>query len=477
MQSFEAKGLWWLPQYPTHQVAGTLSFDPSSGATLSTIGDVFANEIAQLFGTKKEFGSISWFPEKISIPCIHGYIDAGDPITLWRNRWDAETMATGYLGSKFVSQVLFKGCHFDKEEDIVFSEVSIDYSLLEQWLGPEGLSGKFTDHEDGRPHRIEYTYEFSPPVSYSVNKLTVSFHHDLKLEGDRVADIHLIRNSSIRVQCKQPMDFGELQRDVIYHLRNLLTLATGSSVVPERVRAFSPNTPIETPSGLPTQIEMYYITKSGEPTPRPLNRRDMLFRYEDVRDNFELYLGNWIIKSEQLRPVIDLYFSLFYIPSMYVHLEFLTLAQAIETYHRRVYVGEYVPSDEAAPIIDALSQAIPENVSSDHKQSIKQRLKYLNEFSLRKRLKNILNDALSPYQSIVDQLIINRGDFVENVVETRNYLTHYSGEPRDNPAEQRVLARKLRVLMQLCFCKEIGFPAETVVTLMSQHRDFLNWRF
>jgi len=63
----------------------------------------------------------------------------------------------------------------------------------------------------------------------------------------------------------------------------------------------------------------------------------MLFSYEEISDWTELILTKWFETSDKLAPIHELYFGSLYNSNMYLYHSFLSLVQAIESYHRRVF--------------------------------------------------------------------------------------------------------------------------------------------
>lgn len=114
MEEFDRKGLWWLPQYPDHRVAGTLKFDPEDGAVLELIGDSFAKDVTELFAAQNVINTI-W-----------GSTEKGDSVTLQKCAQSGGRLATGYTSTNYRAQEVFIGCHFrDGEEDVVFDSIAI----------------------------------------------------------------------------------------------------------------------------------------------------------------------------------------------------------------------------------------------------------------------------------------------------------------------------------------------------------------
>lgn len=98
-------------------------------------------------------------------------------------------------------------------------------------------------------------------------------------------------------------------------------------------------------------------------------------------------------------------------------------------------------------------------------------MKYGNEFSLRKRLK----EFFVKYQEILDRFIENKNAFIEKVVNTRNYQTHHDKELKEHAANGKNLyhlTQKLDMCLKICLLTELGFNSEEIKALLSR-----NWRY
>ena len=67
--------------------------------------------------------------------------------------------------------------------------------------------------------------------------------------------------------------------------------------------------------------------------------------------------------------------------------------------------------------------SIPVNIVPNHRASIKNRLKYGYEFSLRKRLEELIN--VIPTALTKEYISEKPKEFIDIVTELRNYYTHY----------------------------------------------------
>ena len=123
-------------------------------------------------------------------------------------------------------------------------------------------------------------------------------------------------------------------------------------------------------------------------------------------------------------------------------------------------------------IIDFIQELIK---NEDHKNSLGNKIKFGNEISLRKRLKELIND-LKDYE-IINKIIDRKKDkFIGEVVDTRNYYTHYddsSNFKKDNE-KLHILNFKLKILIELIILKELGFYEEFIDDkLMIKYSDII----
>lgn len=146
---------------------------------------------------------------------------------------------------------------------------------------------------------------------------------------------------------------------------------------------------------------------------------------------------------------------------------------ALESYHRLKIRRNELSEQEHNKRIEEMTHAI-----SKHKDWLEEKLKYSNELSLRSRLK----EPLTAYQEIISGVVDDTSDFVNNVVDTRNYLTHHDPKSKGTAAEGEklfTLTRKLRMLLETCLMTELGFPKLEIGAIFRQNRrytDLIDWK-
>jgi len=451
IEEFEYDGIWWLPENPDKKVSGKLKFHPVEGLKL------------QLIGSFKGLKSLNIF---LQPPIILGITSNGKIITLYKCYESRSHMSVpGFLSSSFIVSFAFLGCHFEKEEEIRFDSLSLNYSHLEEWTGITGFQSKMELDSKNHLKKHEIIYSFPKKVEAKIDNLSISFDYNFTSGGDRLKEVKLRHTTFIKIEHSKSVHFNDYQ-DVCYHIQNFLSLAIGKAVFPVIIKGKSKRCSTKSQNGevINPDIFVYYVTNSMFETSSKIHPFDMLFTFGDISNRFENILKNWFEKAEMLKPVYDLYFGTLYNPRMYLQHQFLSMTQAIEAYHRHKFEGKYLSDKDYKPIYNRFKEIIKVlDIEDSFKDALKSKLKYGNEYSLRKRLK----DLFVEYRDITQNFIKDEDNFVNRIVDTRNYLTHYDKKLK-NIAEGRDLYRitqKLRKILQICLLCELGFIKEKIKSM------------
>jgi ApeA N-terminal domain 1 len=458
MEQFEHTGYWWLPNEPNKKISGSLKYHPLDGIALELIGSF--REFKDLLSVREEH-------------IILGVTSGGKLVTLYKcfESKASFSLDAGLSSSRFVAKVLFLGHHFEKPEDVVFSTFSVGYCHLEEWVGITGFSIRHEADESGKLSREIVTYSFPEEIHVDVGDVRISITYRFTSGGTRLREVLMKHITYFKVSTRVPVSFEVFDDKINFLLQNFLSFGLGRATRPVFITATNNNVTFEFPEGTShyQDIEIYYAVNEIPDVSRSLHPLEMTFSLSDIHDNLGGCLNNWFSKEQILRPVYDLYFVTLNSSSIYLTHEFLNLAQGLESYHRRVIGGDYVSDAVFGNLLTALEGSLPAGLPENYKTALKQRFKHLNEYSLRKRLGELITKC-SP---IVLKFIKEPDVYVNRIVATRNYLTHYDKEP-----EQQVLhgedlywaTRKLRALLETCLMLEIGLPVETITKLVTRNQ-------
>lgn len=452
IEEFEYKGIWWLPDKPKKRISGTLRFAPNEGAILD------------LTGSFKDIRDIN---KILKSEIILGISSNGKEITLY-NCFETKSSFSfpGFPTSSFYADMVFIGAHFQKLENIKFKSISVHYLHLDEWANISGF-----DIQPPLPDReVVIKYKAPEPIKASIND-DYTIHIIIKAKNPTRSvvqkEVSITQKTYIQIKALEEKSFEEYMK-VMNHIQNFLSLGVMEPVYPLIIEGTAEvcKTMIKDKPYYPP-IKIFYRLTDISTVSKTLLPFNMLFTFRDISDRFEGFLKNWFGKAELLEPVYDLYFGTLFNPRMYLQNQFLSLVQAIESYHRRIMKNYESPEEEHDKRIEEILNTIPEK----NKEWLKSRLEYSNEPTLRSRLREIFDE----YPEIVNNLIEDKGAFIHKVVVTRNYLTHYDSSLRDQAAEREELyhiTQKLKILLEVCLLAQLGFSFDDIKSLISRNKRY-----
>ncbi len=205
-------------------------------------------------------------------------------------------------------------------------------------------------------------------------------------------------------------------RTAIDRLTGLFSLLVGESVYPKKIRLM-----LLTNSKL-HPVDLFLSLRRRRV--RLEHAHQMTFALSDILKDAPSLIRQWLTQEEKLRPVYNLLLSTVQAPDQYVQSTFLSLTQALESFHRIVYGGKYASEDDYNNVKDALERAIPADTSDHLKKKLMTMLHYGNQFSQRERLRGLF-DVLGI--ALTEKLLgtEKQSHFISKVVDIRNHLTHH----------------------------------------------------
>ena len=168
--------------------------------------------------------------------------------------------------------------------------------------------------------------------------------------------------------------------------------------------------------------------------------------------------------------MVDLFFLPLYNQSLNIEFQFLGLLQALEAFHRRTLGGQYLSVGKYERVREHLVAQIPSSLTRDHKVALTSRIRYGYEFSLRKRLSQLVGVITKDTMAKITGSE-NLSGFIGRVVDTRNYLTHYDRSLKDNamsPGEMIRANHSLRLFLALLILQEIHVPVDLSLNRLAE---------
>jgi hypothetical protein len=444
LESFEYKGIFWLPSNPEDLKAGILKYTPEEGAMLELIDTSPIKAYENL-------------PKPHREDIILGKVGTDIPVTLedcdivWRHPYmDDKEGEFSYYGRNIKPKFVYLGEHFQRIEEIKFNAISVAYRFLKNWVNL------------GNSLREDITL-------YESKKLKISLSLGSESETDKVKHTLPIPPSwlwkimiydCIKFELFKPQHLKEFIKYILI-FQNFLTLAVGYPTYPISLKGWAKGKP-------DPYITILYCFNKKFSTREILHDWPVkiLFTYKDISHKCHKILTNLLKKAEKLQPVFSLYFGTLYNPDLYMENKFLSLVSALESFHSRSnnFKDTYIPHEEYKGVLKQLIESIPPQIPRVIKKRLTDILKYVNEKSLRSRLKDILKH----YGDITQIFIDDFDAFIQKVILTRNYYTHYDEDLikyAANEAELQLLNLLLELLVQMCLLEALSFTVDDIKNL------------
>jgi len=244
------------------------------------------------------------------------------------------------------------------------------YTLLHNWMGstlfditqPPGLTDRIEVRaRDKLQVQLPSAVEFVILPTYSRatdgGKVTLNEDHLVEFRFDETVAIDTISDKYIQ------------------KFRRFLSLMTQRPVFIEEIKLRSNEW---------KTCELLHENRGVEEAERDLIHQHILVSYHDIKERFSEVLQKWYELEAQVEDALDLYFATIFNPNLYSHQVILSLAQALEVYHRSSpsFEGCLQPKIEFRERKRRIVEAVPEEA-----EWLNEKLAHANEKTLAQRLK------------------------------------------------------------------------------------------
>lgn len=449
------EGYFWLPGQ-LDRVSGRLRISEVGRCSLELMG-AFGGEGAQFRDEPRDLST------------IHGVVQGG-AVTLYDCFYLTENVSFGGVAiSKLHVATVFRGATLPPEAQLRFSKLEAAVSGLNDWLQITGIDAGF---EFDAAHKVQSAFiRYVPPpkIELSLPGMRVSFEFFWTAPVGKIKnEAKITHQARLVVVPEGESTFDDLRQQLV-RLVNFLSFATDQTLVIDALCAYTPSAMMDVPDGeKPISMPVFY--ESSAPVRRAeVERYSMLFSYPDVADRLQDMLTDWLTHYEALSPAFNLYFAVRAGRHAFLESRFLSIAHGLETLHDRTSSETVEPPEEFAERVSAILTACPQ----PHREWLEEQLTYANKLSLRKRMQRLLKPFISHFGNAEA-----RKGFVDNVVDTRNYLTHYDPALAVRAAQRGdllPLLSKLEALFQLHLLLLVGIDQPRINALVASNRK-LRWR-
>ena len=452
-EKIKKAGVFWLPTYPQNQIPGTLSISDGGNVKLEIAQSLDPSIQAQLGGTPPD-----------SLNPILGHVENDGPIII-DQCYRTEKKSNIAQGSLIAPEVIWADriltrLSYDENPDLLFHTLTFSVEGLDEWVDTTGID------VDEQIENGSLTISYNCPDDISIN-----LHNGMQLliifawtppGFPRTKRAEVRQKTFFKLISKDPCVLDNLI-SVAQKITAFLCLVMNEIVCLDRIAATFNSYCQDIGNGrtAPIPVQIYSSSWPYVKNEPEINELDMLFKFKRIRDRAEKIVSNWIKDYEQIVPALDLYFltKTGTLPTM--NIQFLTLVQALEAFHRSTSDEKHMDKSEFKAIRRKMLNECPE----EHKEWFGIKLMNGNELTLRDRIEKLIE----PFDCLIDDE--RRPKLITHIAKTRNSLTHYDKKSERKAAEAvllQFLCRKMNTLFQLQFLQLIGFDEQEINEIIDE---------
>ncbi len=437
---------------PDEKLHGEIAFGSTAGATVDLYGsfsdeDGVKSKLFTLHGTTFDDQLISLFRCHI-------------PKTV-RHR-------PGAAHSKLSSSFGIVGAHVDDAEDLRFTELKLQLTHLREWVNISGIQRDLSVESN----QLAYKHEFPRPIEFgSIGGISASIEFSSLACSEPLGQLILEEECELVLTAMELAAYDEFQT-LVEAVQAFLCIAVQRPVIVSRCIGDCVGLNNLRPSGKRSrQITFIRRVSSALGEPKRMVPEQMLFARSELNEPLTNVFGRFALKREQLRPALDLYLSTVYSTDQVPRAVYLTLAQALEGYHRVTMGGSYLDDETYhSGIKQTLINALPATLGRELRASLVKKFDYLHEYSLRKRIAELMR----MHANVLEGVLGKPSVFASIVSELRNTLTHPSAvnppESQEHPKVWR-LSQSMALLLEVCFLSEFGITEQQILQIVQSRSD------
>ena len=404
-------GYFWLPSEPDEKLPGTLS--------ISDGGFIELEVVHRVSGRNAAFGG--------NIERIVGEIERDGLVTLDDCYYKPRIIRAigGPSKSFFHVGKAFIKIKYDEGEIPLFNTLTFSVEGIDEWVGITGI------HVDSQSQEHTATISYQSPANVSLDldngmRLVITFSWTLP-------GFPIIKEAKI----SQKINFTLISQDmraldefisVAQKITGFLCFAIDEIVCLDSISATSDDLRQDIGEGeiRAIPINIYYPSGPYSKEEPRIYQNYLLFGFEQIQNDAEEKIINWIEIYEQIEPALDLYFLAKMGAQPTSKAKFLALAQGLEACHRRINGSR-------------------------------------RDFGKR------LEDITQPFEDIIRNQT-TREELISTIVNTRNYWTHYDRRLESKAAKDEdlpLLCLQMESLFQLYLLRLIGFRREQIDAILA----------
>lgn len=345
---------------------------------------------------------------------------------------------------------------FKSYEEIVFSKMEVRFSNTFAWSGLNGVKIEYKEvtkrkHDLmlGKNNIFILQHKFKKEIKYSIDKNTtislVPYFHDKTGVPMTSEDITISQFVKIKIASKENHNLF-YYIDILDKIKALIEMGIQQNIDIREIKVYNRKKKNKINDKIIYTPISFYSKSSFKDDYKEPDIQDMLFSLADKpsKDLFQI----WFDKYDSLKPILELYREIIDYDRLPISRAFLNVVQALEYYHMRFVCSG---KDQYEKIVK--NEYLHEEIFHDLWDNKQIKEDYI-------LIKNRILHLFCRSKLVIFDSYIKTIRFVNSIINTRHYLTHYSQEKElksltdINLEEAYIIVRQL---LKFYILKELGF--------------------
>ena len=411
-----------------------------------------------------------WHTNRRNINVILGLANNIE-ITLYKCVFQSDSLLAKPSLITFRVEIIIKGKHFKNFNSHKIQNAQLKFNNINDWFTTKTFNCNFWK-KDGSPRKqpisVQPKRKFKSNINDNFVLHLIAIHSMRSIQNS--SEYRIVKDSYFDMKFKKRISFDDLI-DYIKKLNKFLSFGLQTPTYSTSIKANKKVNRFE--------FEIYIKNKvSNDVIKNSIQRREMLFCFEDIEKEFSGLLQNWFNSYESLSNLYTLYFSVLN-ENLYLELEFITMIQILESFHRNFFPKSKpkIPKPEFRKRKKIIIKNLPEecdksiykewlDVNLNNQPSLQERIDYLFE-----RFNKILID------------FNDKEIFKKVVVNTRNLISHALNVDEKNvesfpvatdPYHLYNLHLKTKIFVDICFLENLGLTNSDISNYLNKYWKYEN---
>jgi hypothetical protein len=438
---FDTYGVFWKPERPDEKFTGRLvrrgrEIELISAPIMKNTSD--PSDFVHVLGSGGEWVHAlhGFAPE----PCTLLGLQSFGPGGITNFEWDYSLEYSNFK----VSACIF-GVHTGDELQASLTSARLAFSGLKNWFP---FRPSVEDNDEA--FRLIYQKNLPPLIDVQSTRIKSRIVFDVlpRVDHEQSGEYKSTHECCVTIEPEGPRSLSWFL-ELGYRFENFFSLLLGTSV------------------GL-LSIAVKVDGRTGWFVRRPRSRIRKIDSTIWIRcDNAQLAAAilRWLETLETFRPFEALAYGTVRNSKLFVDTEFLSLAQAIESFHR--VTDSAVMTDR--PQFKKILASLQENIltlcgDSDIATRLLESIQHANEPNFKERIKRLFSRIS---EQNLRRLLGDPGEFEQTLRQTRNFFTHPGIKKQSkvltDPKDIFLFNQKLHALLRLLVLIHLGFPERSAI--------------